>query len=465
MHLKSLLKELKMKGKTPPPPDYRKLLVIGVPFVNIAIIVLVGIFIRRSRLPYEERATTTTQNLSQVIEEYVSGVIARIDVALLSVADESERQLSGGNSNRRDINTFLVQQRARLPELDALLITNANGEIVYGTDVTPGSLFNVADRNYFIHLRDDPGSGVVISHPIVGRVSGKWIMTMARRLNHPDGSFAGVVLGTIALERFAETFSRVNVGKHGIIVLLDNDRSVICRYTETHGTNSGIGKQYTSAEIQELFRRGVFAATYRTRSTIDGVYRTHSYRKVSSYPIYVVVGLASDDYLAEWRNDVAKMLALLALILCISFFLAWMLYRHITRRRQAEEEIRQSEEKYRQVINLSYDAVVIFDTESGKVIEVNKAAETLYGYSQEEFLNLSHIDMTAEPNASGLSVRQTIDEKHVYFPLRMHRKKDGTSFPVEISASSFMYKGRKLICGCVRDITGRTKAEEDLAGK
>ena len=106
-----------------------------------------------------------------------------------------------------------------------------------------------------------------------------------------------------------------------------------------------------------------------------------------------------------------------------------MLYRHITRRRQAEEEIRQSEEKYRQVINLSYDAVVIFDTESGKVIEVNKAAETLYGYSQEEFLNLSHIDMTAEPNASGLSVRQTIDEKHVYFPLRMHRKKDGTSSP------------------------------------
>ena len=163
------------EGKTPPPPDFRKLLVIGVLFVNIAIIVLVGIFIRRSRLQYEERATITTQNLSQVIEEYVSGVIARIDVALLSVADESERQLSGGNSNRRALNTFLVQQRARLPELDALLITNANGEIVYGTDVTPGSTFNVADRNYFIHLRDDPGSGVVISHPIVGRVSGKWI--------------------------------------------------------------------------------------------------------------------------------------------------------------------------------------------------------------------------------------------------------------------------------------------------
>lgn len=134
----------------------------------------------------------------------------------------------------------------------------------------------------------------------------------------------------------------------------------------------------------------------------------------------------------------------------------------ITGHKQAEEDALQGERKYRNVLNASYDAVMLFDAETGKVIEVNKVAEALYGYGTEEFLNLHMMDLTAEPDYSAISVRQAIDAERVYDPLRMHRKKDGTPFPVEISASSFMYKGRRLICGCVRDITERLNAETEL---
>ncbi|MBF0559454.1 MAG: PAS domain S-box protein [Nitrospirae bacterium] len=134
----------------------------------------------------------------------------------------------------------------------------------------------------------------------------------------------------------------------------------------------------------------------------------------------------------------------------------------ITVRKKAEDEVRQGEAKYRHVINSSYDAVMIFAAESGRVIEVNKAAEVLYGYSAEEFLKLTHMDLTAEPDISAVAIGQALDEERVYVPMRMHRKKDGTPLPVEISASYFMHKGRKLICGCVRDITERMNAQMEL---
>ena len=50
-------------------------------------------------------------------------------------------------------------------------------------------------------------------------------------------------------------------------------------------------------------------------------------------------------------------------------------------------------------------------------------------------------------------------------PLRYHKKKDGTEFPVEISSSTFDVAGRKVLCGVVRDITERKRAEEELSAK
>ncbi len=323
--------------ETVSPVGFRKLLIIGVLLINVAIIVLVGLSIRQSRLQYEEQAAITTQNLSHALEEYINGVITKADVALLSVADEAERQLASGRINSRAINAYILRQHGRIPEIDGLRMTNAKGDILYGTDVAPG--VNVSDRDYFINTRNELKPGLFISKPIVSRTTRNWAIIIARRYNHPNGSFAGEAHGVVSLDNFSKMFSKINVGKHGIIVLLDNDRSIICRYTETHGTDSSIGKRYTSAEIQELFRRGETSATYRTRSGIDGVYRTHSYRKISFYPMYMVVGLAQDEYLTEWRKETTKMLALVALFLLVVLFLAWLLYRDVTERKKMEEDL------------------------------------------------------------------------------------------------------------------------------
>jgi len=135
---------------------------------------------------------------------------------------------------------------------------------------------------------------------------------------------------------------------------------------------------------------------------------------------------------------------------------------NITERKQAEKTLLDSEERYRQVVATTTDAVMIFDAETREFIDVNEACTTLYGYSRREFLNMRQDDITAEPAESDLTISRTVSGQLHRIPLRYHRKKDGTTFPVEISASSFDLAGRQVVCGLVRDITEQKLAEAKL---
>lgn len=136
--------------------------------------------------------------------------------------------------------------------------------------------------------------------------------------------------------------------------------------------------------------------------------------------------------------------------------------RDITERKQAEKDLRESEGRYRELFNTVPDAVLIFDAETRQFIDVNDSAVSLYGYTRDELLRLTQADITAEPELSNASIKETLAGERVKVPLRLHRKKDGTVFPVEISTSTFIMAGRKVLCGVVRDITERRRVEEEL---
>jgi PAS domain S-box-containing protein len=130
---------------------------------------------------------------------------------------------------------------------------------------------------------------------------------------------------------------------------------------------------------------------------------------------------------------------------------------------QKEQELRQleSEERYRRLFQAAFDAVVVFDAQTRQIVDVNKAALKLYGYTREEFLLLKHQAITTETGTAEKLIRQTLaGQRRSSIPLQFHRKKDGTVFPVEISPSTFNLDGHAVLCGFVRDITERRNAEQ-----
>ena len=127
----------------------------------------------------------------------------------------------------------------------------------------------------------------------------------------------------------------------------------------------------------------------------------------------------------------------------------------ITERKEMEETLRESEEKYRSVFAAEGDALFLADQRTGAILDVNDAACRLYGYTREELLKLRNIDMSAEPEETARATREfrnTIGD-------RLHKKKDETVFPVDISASLFILKGREVILAAARDITERKRTE------
>jgi PAS domain S-box-containing protein len=130
----------------------------------------------------------------------------------------------------------------------------------------------------------------------------------------------------------------------------------------------------------------------------------------------------------------------------------------ITERKRAEEALRESEAKYRQLFEAESDAIFLIDNETGQIYEANSAASNTYGYTHEELLALRNTDLSVEPDKT----RQATQDQANVIPLRWHRKKDGTVFPVEISASHLSWNERFVHIAAIRDITERKRTEDVL---
>jgi PAS domain S-box-containing protein len=131
----------------------------------------------------------------------------------------------------------------------------------------------------------------------------------------------------------------------------------------------------------------------------------------------------------------------------------------ITDRKQAEYALQESGEKYRHLFELESDAVLLIRKEDGQILEANRAAADLYGYSREELLSLKNTDLSAEPDKTA----QATAEQKSTIPIRYHKRKDGTTVVVEITASHFKWRGVDVHVAAIRDITVRLEAEKEKA--
>jgi len=132
--------------------------------------------------------------------------------------------------------------------------------------------------------------------------------------------------------------------------------------------------------------------------------------------------------------------------------------RDITEQILTEDALRESEEKYRHLFEMESDAIFLIRNGDGQIIEVNTAAARLYGFSREELLRMKNTDLSAEPDKTR---KATLKQKREV-PTRYHKKKEGTVFSVEITATHFTWRGEEVHIASIRDITERKQAEEAL---
>ncbi len=136
----------------------------------------------------------------------------------------------------------------------------------------------------------------------------------------------------------------------------------------------------------------------------------------------------------------------------------------LTERKRAEEELLESEERYRRLFESASDGVLLVDTDTAQVIQANQRAVELYGYDQEELLTKKITDLSAEPleTLQRIYEARQVPDTVITIPQRLHRKKDGTVFPLEITARTVPLGNQRVLLIAGRDITQRRQAEEAL---
>lgn len=135
--------------------------------------------------------------------------------------------------------------------------------------------------------------------------------------------------------------------------------------------------------------------------------------------------------------------------------------RDITERSRYEERLRQSEERYRAVIEQMLEGIFMFDPQTKQFLESNIAFERMVGYTAEELQGMRIYDVIShEPEDVDASVRRVLDERRIFVGERRYRRKDGAVLDVGVSGSVISYgDDREAICAVAEDITERKRIE------
>ena len=139
----------------------------------------------------------------------------------------------------------------------------------------------------------------------------------------------------------------------------------------------------------------------------------------------------------------------------------------VTEQKKIEKEIMESEEKFRLLFQNANDAIYLYGiSDTGlpsNFVEVNDVAVTMLGYTREEFLSMSPINIASPETKRRISdiMKEIIKQERLTFDA-VHIAKDGKEIPVEISSQILILDGRKMMLSIVRDISERMQAIEEL---
>ncbi|TDV19725.1 diguanylate cyclase (GGDEF)-like protein [Paraburkholderia caballeronis] len=209
---------------------------------------------------------------------------------------------------------------------------DASGDLVRSSPPAHTQL-NLADRDYFIAQRDHPRLGVYISQPFRSRLrDSDPSIALSRRLNNPDGSFAGVVVIAVRLAYIDGFLSGIDTGPNGALLVLSDDGHALIQ----HPPGNGRGAAGTRL-FQRMLQTG--SGSMVEVDPVDGVERYNRFARVPGQPLVIDVALATQDVFGAWRHR-SIIIGSLTLITCaLMVVLAVLLRRELHRRAAIEAHL------------------------------------------------------------------------------------------------------------------------------
>lgn len=405
-------------GKTTP-RRLRTFLLVGLVLTNLLVLVLSAESLHRSRAHHEQLARSLTHNVTGALDLNVSKSIEKLDLALLSVVEELERQLAAQGIDEPTANAFLARQAQRLPEAEAFRVSQADGRVILGKGLAKGTQASWADRDDFMAHRDNAHAGLQITQPRMGRVAKQYIVGFSRRYNHPDGRFAGTVSAPIAVSYFTQLLSQFDVGPNGTLLLRDAKLGLISRVPALPDSPAGqVGNQTVSDDFRRVFEMNGQSATPFTSADPDDQQRIFTFRRLASVPFVAIATTSQQDYLRGWYDEVYRTAALAGVFVLLSVAMGLSQMRLLRRVARQNAHIRDSHAFVSNILDSMGEHVAVIDPQ-GVITAVNAswrafAAANGVHSPESHFLGVNYlqtcVSATGPPDAAdALHVRNGIE--------------------------------------------------------
>lgn len=403
------------------------------------------------------------QNLSRVTEAQARGAIDAVVVALASIARNAQLLPAAKEPRNPAFHTLLLAHLEHLPFVRAIWVLDRDGNMIHDSDKLPGK-YNLSDREYFDALRDRPGENLFIDLPIRSKL-GVWFLAASRRIENPDGGFEGVVTAAIDPRTFERFYQSIVAGETGIIGLARTDGTLIAR-TPVDGAPRAAKMDAFPEFMQKISSSN--SGSFRTASTVDGIERIVSFRKVMGRPLFVFIGLGVKEGLVRWQQTMlANVLATSALILIITW-LGYLSLSELRQQRAIHDALRVAEEHFRAIFEQAGIGIAMVSFDDGRIMRGNQALAEMLGYSVDELSGLT-VAAVSEPEdyAKDRKLWQAmVDPTRPRYGLdRRYRRKDGSQVWGRLTASVVRESDGtpRFLVSMVEDITDSKRSQEAVA--
>jgi PAS domain S-box-containing protein len=426
----------------------------------VIIVALAATALIDSRAAHLQRAEVAAQNTARAMAQAVGAEIEQVDLLLRAVILGIERERRDGIDNPAAMQRILETRRVLLPELQVLRATDASGILRYGAGVADRPLIDVSDRDYFIRARDNPHLGLIVSEPLYGRASKRWVVAFARRLNADDGSFLGVVLATVAIERFQDILSGPDLGAQGAIGLRTSSMQLVARSTRGAGPSSAaVGNSNVSPQLRKALLAHPDGGAYIAVAALDKVERINAFMRVSNRPLYVIAGLGTGEFMAPWRQQARELIALAVAVSLILFISSWLLVRARRRERASMTDLQRESRRYQALLRTASDGIHVLDRR-GHLVDLSDSFATMLGTTRDKLLGKPVGAWEATVSQEYIADWCRNAKGQGSFSTR-HRRADGSLIDVEISSTTVSINGEDLIYCSSRDVTERSRLEAE----
>jgi PAS domain S-box-containing protein len=209
---------------------------------------------------------------------------------------------------------------------------------------------------------------------------------------------------------------------------------------------------YTCEEA--LRRHASFIVPEQARPLVDQVWQALLAQKGGTYSANENLTKDGRSITCEWFN--APLVGADGQVIGVA-----SLVQDITERKQAEEALRESEDRFRIFANeVSFEGMIIHD--EGKILDVNRQFLKMHGYERSELIGMmDSLAKTIVPEYREIVLKH-IQEGYEKPYGAIALKKDGSTFPIEIRAKTIPFHGKMVRATAIRDITERKQAEEEI---